>query len=216
MSTASTAVGILAVVSCILWCACKSNDFAVLHSNNLQQIVFTENQGIRRRHLNSSRLAATPTSPIESTHLEIQSRQLAPDAKQATPGKVVLGFQVNGTRGFLGPGWQTTAFSSNGRQRVVIHDYTLIPSLSVTYPAGSHSYPGAGGLQFDSRPLPGATKMKVSYSVFVPDTFDYVRGGKLPGLFGGKSKAPRCLAVMIKFTIGSLTLLSLTFRSFRR
>ncbi|GGE22871.1 hypothetical protein GCM10011390_47860 [Aureimonas endophytica] len=69
------------------------------------------------------------------------------------------------------------------------------PVLRVSYPAGSFS-PGhgdvRGGLGFELR-RPVRVAACLSYKVRFPVGFDFVKGGKLPGLFGGA--APRgCIA----------------------
>ncbi|KAI9570784.1 hypothetical protein HD554DRAFT_2018015 [Boletus coccyginus] len=75
---------------------------------------------------------------------------------------------------------------------------TLLPSsnintpstfLQLLYPAHSVN-PGSkpeGGADFYATPLnlAGARNVTLAYSVFFPADFDWVKGGKLPGLFGG-------------------------------
>ncbi|KAH9918345.1 uncharacterized protein BXZ73DRAFT_92201 [Epithele typhae] len=62
--------------------------------------------------------------------------------------------------------------------------------LQLFYPAGSIN-PGTqpqGGADFYASPLPdvrAARNVTLAYSVFFPADFDWVRGGKLPGLYGG-------------------------------
>ncbi|KAH7106758.1 hypothetical protein BKA62DRAFT_215197 [Auriculariales sp. MPI-PUGE-AT-0066] len=66
--------------------------------------------------------------------------------------------------------------------------------IQLKYPAGSIN-PGShavrGGAGFYSLPvpvagaLPHATKTTFAYSVYFPPDFDWVKGGKLPGLYGG-------------------------------
>ncbi|KAF8550910.1 hypothetical protein OG21DRAFT_1478362 [Imleria badia] len=61
--------------------------------------------------------------------------------------------------------------------------------LQLIYPAHSvnpNSKP-AGGADFYASPLnlAGAHNVTLEYSVFFPVDFDWVKGGKLPGLFGG-------------------------------
>ncbi|KAG9318031.1 hypothetical protein JVU11DRAFT_94 [Chiua virens] len=61
--------------------------------------------------------------------------------------------------------------------------------LQLVYPAHSVN-PGSrptGGADFYASPLnlAGAHNVTLSYSVFFPVDFDWVKGGKLPGLFGG-------------------------------
>lgn len=63
--------------------------------------------------------------------------------------------------------------------------------LRVHYPAGSSS-PGdepLGGAGFYSDPslLQGADRACLSYKVRFPSDFDFVKGGKLPGLYGGEA-----------------------------
>lgn len=65
------------------------------------------------------------------------------------------------------------------------------PGLRVHYPAGSSS-PGEeprGGAGFYSDPpsLQGAERACLSYMVRFPSDFDFVKGGKLPGLYGGEA-----------------------------
>jgi hypothetical protein len=90
--------------------------------------------------------------------------------------------------------------------------------LEITYPRGSYSpsHEPRGGTDFyavplfsqtgDSRRNPAlvprsddavetlraANNVTMSYSVFFPDTFDFVKGGKLPGLYGGHEKSVSC------------------------
>ncbi|KAH0830194.1 hypothetical protein J3R83DRAFT_1549 [Lanmaoa asiatica] len=61
--------------------------------------------------------------------------------------------------------------------------------LQLVYPAHSVN-PGSkpeGGADFYASPLnlAGARNVTLEYSVFFPADFDWVKGGKLPGLFGG-------------------------------
>jgi hypothetical protein len=62
-------------------------------------------------------------------------------------------------------------------------------SLQILYPNGSIN-PGnkpQGGTEFYAHPLDvkGAMNVTLEYSVFFPKDFDFVKGGKLPGLYGG-------------------------------
>ncbi|KZT54369.1 polysaccharide lyase family 14 protein [Calocera cornea HHB12733] len=71
------------------------------------------------------------------------------------------------------------------------HPKSSPPSLlRITYPAHSSdpSLSPIGGTDFYATPLPlsPATSVTLSYSVFFPYDFDFVRGGKLPGLYGGE------------------------------
>ncbi|GAA5877398.1 hypothetical protein JCM16303_003316 [Sporobolomyces ruberrimus] len=64
-----------------------------------------------------------------------------------------------------------------------------LSALQVAYPKGSRN-PGAqpqGGVGFYSSKIDvtQATNVSLSYSIFFPDGFNFVKGGKLPGLYGG-------------------------------
>ncbi|KEP53282.1 polysaccharide lyase family 14 protein [Rhizoctonia solani 123E] len=65
-------------------------------------------------------------------------------------------------------------------------------ALEVSFPKGSIN-PGnspQGGADFYANPLPaliGAQNITFGYSVFLPVDFEPVRGGKLPGVYGGKT-----------------------------
>uniref|UniRef100_D8PU71 Polysaccharide lyase family 14 protein n=1 Tax=Schizophyllum commune (strain H4-8 / FGSC 9210) TaxID=578458 RepID=D8PU71_SCHCM len=63
-------------------------------------------------------------------------------------------------------------------------------ALQLLYPADSIN-PAArplGGAEFYAAPLDlsNASSVTLTYSVFFPSTFDWVLGGKLPGLYGGR------------------------------
>jgi hypothetical protein len=83
-------------------------------------------------------------------------------------------------------GWQNTA---------LVADPTFSKVLRVRYPAGSASptvsrKTGAplGGAQFyTSLPLAPRDSLRLSYYVRFTNEFDFVKGGKLPGLFGGSA-----------------------------
>jgi hypothetical protein len=58
--------------------------------------------------------------------------------------------------------------------------------LRVKYPKGSFSSPSRGGFQFTGDlDIPATDSLKLSYYVRFPKGFDPVKGGKLPGLYGG-------------------------------
>ena len=68
---------------------------------------------------------------------------------------------------------------------------TAANSLAVTYPAGSKQPSGSGvtgGTGFYSTPmdLSSANVITLEYSVFFGNGFKFVKGGKLPGLYGGR------------------------------
>jgi len=64
-----------------------------------------------------------------------------------------------------------------------------VNSLQILYPKGSNAPRNdpQGGTEFYAHPLDLLTARNVSmeYSVYFPSDFDFVKGGKLPGLYGG-------------------------------
>ncbi|EJF56287.1 hypothetical protein DICSQDRAFT_141339 [Dichomitus squalens LYAD-421 SS1] len=78
------------------------------------------------------------------------------------------------------------------------HDYVDAPdgklSMRAIYPAGSYtfSHDPQGGFSFyapgpSNVDLTTAKEATFSYDVYFPSDFDFVKGGKLPGLYGGDS-----------------------------
>ncbi|KAH6559843.1 hypothetical protein BASA50_006322 [Batrachochytrium salamandrivorans] len=61
--------------------------------------------------------------------------------------------------------------------------------LQILYPKGSYkpSGPIVGGTGFYAKPLDieSATKVTLQYDIYFPTGFNFVKGGKLPGLYGG-------------------------------
>ncbi|KAK8864571.1 hypothetical protein IAR55_001821 [Kwoniella newhampshirensis] len=88
-------------------------------------------------------------------------------------------------------------------------------SLQVFYPKGSIN-PGnspQGGTEFYARPLESitqATNASLEYSVYFPADFDFVKGGKLPGLYGGHkgcsggNAAEDCFSTRLMWRTGGL------------
>ncbi|KAF8061746.1 hypothetical protein FPV67DRAFT_1563991 [Lyophyllum atratum] len=80
-------------------------------------------------------------------------------------------------------------------------------ALRLLYPAGSinPAQRPIGGAQFYAAPLDltGARNVTLSYSVFFPADFEWVRAGKLPGLYGGHegcsggNEATRCFSTRL-------------------
>ncbi|GAA5890917.1 hypothetical protein JCM8208_003096 [Rhodotorula glutinis] len=83
------------------------------------------------------------------------------------------------------------------------------PALQVKYPAGSRnpSFSPVGGMGFYTSQIDvtQATNVSFSYSLFFENGFDFVKGGKLPGLYGGKSAcsggsaAENCFSTRLMF-----------------
>ena len=67
--------------------------------------------------------------------------------------------------------------------------------LQVFYPEGSWtSEPSGnkGGCQFEARAFSGLDEATLTYDVYFSPNFDFVLGGKLPGLYGGESGTGWC------------------------
>ncbi|SCV69074.1 BQ2448_2094 [Microbotryum intermedium] len=85
-------------------------------------------------------------------------------------------------------------------------------ALQVAYPKGSRNpskYPiGGVGLYSEKLDLSQASNVSLSYSVFFEKGFEFNKGGKLPGLFGGKSacsggsSAEDCFSTRLMFRTG--------------
>jgi hypothetical protein len=76
---------------------------------------------------------------------------------------------------------------SYGNQNVVL--WASGGGIEVYYPAGSYvpSGPIVGGFGIWSRHPVSANTAIFKYGVYFPANFNFVRGGKLPGLYGGKT-----------------------------
>jgi hypothetical protein len=131
---------------------------------------------------------AVPVAVVPTSKRAVSTRQPVFDQSQqpvsSSVPSVSLSFVNGGDNSIFGNGWNSQALAGNGLQYVDDQGW-----LHVRYPGGSFGYPGRGGLQFDSRPIPGGfDTMTVSYSLMVPAGFVWNMGGKLPGLFGGNSR----------------------------
>ncbi|TPX66842.1 hypothetical protein SpCBS45565_g04162 [Spizellomyces sp. 'palustris'] len=86
--------------------------------------------------------------------------------------------------------------------------------LEITYPAGSRNPGGkiVGGTGFYAKPidLSNAKSVSLSYQVLFPKGFNFVKGGKLPGLYGGHpscsggNKALDCFSTRFMFRTSGL------------
>ena len=64
-------------------------------------------------------------------------------------------------------------------------EYINETSIRVVYQKGSYKSPKNGGFQYTSKPLKPSDSIEIGYNIYIPDDFDYVKGGKLPGVYGG-------------------------------
>jgi hypothetical protein len=138
----------------------------------------------------------TPSTPPQSSSIENSPSPIA-DARQRPSNSPTLwsdGFaEVNWQEA-----WNIRSYGSWGLDEVEV---IAEPSgkfsriLRVRYPAGSASPSVSrsqgvplGGTQFYADlGLPPRDALHLSYYLRFSDDFDFVKGGKLPGLFGGKS-----------------------------
>ncbi|KAL5528888.1 hypothetical protein ACEPAG_4862 [Sanghuangporus baumii] len=93
---------------------------------------------------------------------------------------------IEGSQGGFSPG-------GTGDYMKAFHDevgsWNASSALQLFYPANSINPENSpqGGADFYATPLPlgDASNVTLEYSVFFPESFDWVLGGKLPGLYGG-------------------------------
>ncbi|GAA5893561.1 uncharacterized protein JCM6883_003559 [Sporobolomyces salmoneus] len=87
----------------------------------------------------------------------------------------------------------TPSSSPAGNQAAVAPavDLSNGPAMQVTFPKGSinpankKAPTGGVGLYMSPLDLSKASNVSLEYSVFFPSDFDFVKGGKLPGMYGG-------------------------------
>ncbi|ORY01865.1 hypothetical protein K493DRAFT_277676 [Basidiobolus meristosporus CBS 931.73] len=88
---------------------------------------------------------------------------------------------------------QKISFGRNNYQFVSDPLHGKEKVLRVFYPKGSRtpSSPGKqGGLGFYAKPLSLKDEATLEYKVFFPRGFNFVKGGKLPGIYGGSPDCP--------------------------
>ncbi|KAI8138117.1 hypothetical protein BJV82DRAFT_632659 [Fennellomyces sp. T-0311] len=87
--------------------------------------------------------------------------------------------------------WPRKGSSSDNNHQIVDDPVNLKEQvLRVTYPAGSSNPAGSpqGGIGFYAQPITLRREAKIvifEYQVYFPKNFQFVKGGKLPGLYGG-------------------------------
>jgi hypothetical protein len=117
------------------------------------------------------------------------------DGDPAAPGTTGSGVEPAALEQFLGNGLRHSADGAFGLDISQLVDDPDAPSgelLRAFYPAGSASRgtDGPGGGMQARMPLPGpADVVDLTYQVRFPEGFDFVKGGKLPGLYGGAGNA---------------------------
>jgi hypothetical protein len=173
------------------------------------QGVATPDQGLSRRHLVAVIMWAL--APILAgsgcmTDGPQQSKPVSPavppESTSPSPAGQPTGVLLKDNLAFFGTGLTFTNRGSFGLDRGVVlpaSDGAPGPVLRVTYPAGSASNRAAaedgtpdGGVQAYLR-LPNGSldQARLRYYVRFQPGFDFVKGGKLPGLYGGTVTAGR-------------------------
>ncbi|GAA5925480.1 uncharacterized protein JCM15063_005035 [Sporobolomyces koalae] len=115
------------------------------------------------------------------------------------------------------PATSTTApsqVSPNEAAVFPIVDLSNGPAMQVTFPKGSinpankDAPTGGVGMYLSPLDLSKATNVSLEYSVFFPADFDFVKGGKLPGLYGGHTgcsggqESEDCFSTRLMFRTG--------------
>jgi hypothetical protein len=89
-------------------------------------------------------------------------------------------------------GYQGTPSSFSGFSRFTLIDpenRTNTGTIRLTYPAGVGSSSGVSGMySFPGWPYTNITRMTLSYQLYFPNNFRFVKEGKLPGLWGKDGK----------------------------
>jgi hypothetical protein len=129
--------------------------------------------------------------PLNSCHRFTDARPNQTSTLTATPKILWSGnFKANNWM----QQWHIQRQGGWGWQNIsVVDDRRFSKILRVAYPAGSSSpevarrkgTPIGGGQFIANLGIPPGDKLRLSYYVRFSDNFDFVKGGKLPGLYGG-------------------------------
>ncbi|GAA6060927.1 hypothetical protein JCM10212_003835 [Sporobolomyces blumeae] len=108
----------------------------------------------------------------------------------------------------------STAGAKNQAASFPTVDLSNGPAMQVLFPKGSinpankNAPTGGVGLYMSPLDLSKATNVTLEYSVFFPSDFDFVKGGKLPGLYGGHKgcsggqESEDCFSTRLMFRTG--------------
>ncbi|GAA6008210.1 hypothetical protein JCM11491_001930 [Sporobolomyces phaffii] len=110
--------------------------------------------------------------------------------------------------------YATPSSSTNQAAVAPAQDLSNGPAMQVTFPKGSinpankNAPTGGVGLYMSPLDLSKASNVSLEYSVFFPADFDFVKGGKLPGLYGGHKgcsggqDSEECFSTRLMFRTG--------------
>ncbi|GAA5921635.1 hypothetical protein JCM1841_000885 [Sporobolomyces salmonicolor] len=112
------------------------------------------------------------------------------------------------------PSSTATATTNNAAAVFPAVDLSNSTAMKVLFPKGSinpankNAPTGGTGMYMTPLDLSDATNVTLEYSVFFPEDFDFVKGGKLPGLYGGHTgcsggaESEDCFSTRLMFRSG--------------
>ncbi|GAA5877982.1 hypothetical protein JCM1840_000131 [Sporobolomyces johnsonii] len=112
------------------------------------------------------------------------------------------------------PSSTATATTNNAAAVFPAVDLSNTTAMKVLFPKGSinpankNAPTGGTGMYMTPLDLSDATNVTLEYSVFFPEDFDFVKGGKLPGLYGGHTgcsggaESEDCFSTRLMFRAG--------------
>lgn len=150
--------------------------------------------------------SSSPSSPSPSSASPAPSKSSGSGSGGLLGGLLDNLFPVSG----VSSSWTTSPSSSDALPlsdatfrpadvlKALTHTYTNAPdgkpAMQAKYAAGSYNFQHEplGGFSFyasgpENVDISTATEATFSYSVYFPEGFDFVKGGKLPGIYGGNS-----------------------------
>lgn len=150
--------------------------------------------GLRHKRLLLSILTLLPFAASHADEAVVSIPQVAPCSQRydlaETPSPAPAEDAYNAVR----QGFDTTRHwgTKENVERLAANDTGINKAgLRVHYPAGSSSPSdeplGGAGFYSDPASLQEADRACLSYKVRFPSDFDFVKGGKLPGLYGGEA-----------------------------
>lgn len=182
---------LLILASCLLSTHTGYHSAASLSSAVVEAAEVTRDQLYNQYGFAQNWVAPMPTAPIAATGSNGTTE--TDGGNSTTKGYL----RAQGAEKYIVQNWSTTfktiAMGGNDIGFVTdpLGDGTSGLVMQVNYPKGSYTPslgPVMGGTQFYAAPFGDKTpfaKMMVSYEVAFPTGFNWVLGGKLPGVYGG-------------------------------
>ncbi len=140
-----------------------------------------------------------PTKPTTPVTVDTSMRDSTTTANTTTTAAIAA---IAARPAFAVTSWQSSGSSLSGwnpRMAYGAKNLQFAPDpsgggnvMKVRYPAGSYVPNGRiiGGVGFKAKPLSvsGASQLTLEYQVYFPSGFNFVMGGKLPGLYAGPDR----------------------------